>query len=134
MNSTPRDLFDRMAAEWLGSPAEATGDQFADGVIIEMPYAPPGARDRFEGRQDFLDHTRPQRAAFPARIDECRTVAVHETADPATIVVEYELTGTSLVNGRQSSAGFVVILTAHDGKITRWREYQNVAAIQRALG
>ncbi|GAA3449780.1 nuclear transport factor 2 family protein [Dactylosporangium matsuzakiense] len=133
MDPSPRDLFERMADEWVTRPGEVTGDQFADDVVIEMPFAPPGARGRFESRQDFLDFARPQRAAFPARIDGCRIIAVHDTADPGTIVVEYELSGISLKDGACSTAGFVVVLTAKDGRITRWREYQNVAAMQRAL-
>jgi uncharacterized protein len=52
---------------------------------------------------------------------------------PATIVVEYELTGTSTATGRQSTAGFVGVLTVRDGKVARWREYQDTLAIMTAL-
>ncbi|MFI5915534.1 nuclear transport factor 2 family protein [Dactylosporangium sp. NPDC051541] len=133
MDGTPRELFDRMANEWLTRPTEVTGDQFADDVVIEMPFAPPGARNRFASKQDFLDFARPQRAAFPARIDECRVIAVHDTADPGTIVVEYELSGVAHKDGARSAAAFVLVLTARAGKITHWREYQDVAAMRRAL-
>jgi ketosteroid isomerase-like protein len=134
MPGTPHELFESMKTEWLTKPTEVTGEQLADDVVIEMPFAPPGARDRFESKQAFLDFARPQRAAFPARIDECRTIAVHDTTDPETIVVEYELAGISPKDGARSAAGFVVVLTAREGRITHWREYQNVAAMQRALG
>ena len=129
----PRDLFDRMKDEWLANPPEPSGEHLADDVVIEMPFAPPGARNRFEGKCDFLEFARGARAGFPARLDDCRIIAVHDTAEPGTIVVEYELSGTSLIDGARATAGFVVVLGARDGKITLWREYQNVAALRRAL-
>lgn len=126
---TPRDLFDRMAQDWLGRPRPLTGDLFADDVVVEMPFA----GFRVAGRQRFLDFANPQRAALPIHFDECRTIAVHDTTDPANIVVECELTGTATHTGRLATAPFVAVLTAHDGRITRWREYQDHAAVQRAL-
>jgi ketosteroid isomerase-like protein len=133
MHSTPRELFQQMQREWFGQPAALTGDFLADDVVIEAPFAPPGRPNRFEGKQQFLDFANPQRAAFPVRIDACRTIAIHETTDPNTIVVEYELTGTATPTNRQATAAFIGILTARDGKVARWREYQNTMAIQQAL-
>ena len=134
MSSTPRDLFERMRREWWGQPAALTGDLLADDVVMEAPFAPPGHPSRIEGRQRFLDYANPQRAVFPVRFDGCRTTAIHDTTDPDTIVVEYELTGTSTTTNRQATAAFIGVLTARDGKVVRWREYQDTAAITRALG
>ncbi|GIH18810.1 nuclear transport factor 2 family protein [Rugosimonospora africana] len=133
MNRTPRDVFQRMRQEWIGLPAQLTGDLFADDVVIETPFAPPGHPTRIEGKQSFLDFANPRRAEFPVRFDGCRTVAIHDTADPATIVVEYELTGTSTRTDRTATATFIGVLTVREGKVTLWREYQNAAAIQQAL-
>src|SRR5690242_15245863 len=94
MPRTPRELFARMQQEWLGHPDPLTGEDYAEDVVIEGPFAPPGHPRRFEGRRQFLDYANPQRADFPVRFDGCRTVAIHDTTDPETIVVEYELTGT----------------------------------------
>jgi ketosteroid isomerase-like protein len=132
MPNTPRDLFQQMQQQWFGEVAALTGDLLADDVIIESPFASPRPH-RFEGKQQFLDFANPQRATFPVRFDACRTIAIHDTADPNTIVVEYELTGTSTKTNRQATAAFIGVLTARDGKIALWREYQNTMAIQRAL-
>lgn len=132
MPSTPRDLFEQMRQQWFGPAPALTGDFLADDVIVESPFAAPGPH-RIVGRQQFLDFANPQRAVFPVRFDACRTTAVHDTTDPETIVVEYELTGTSTTNGRQATAAFIAVLTARDGKIALWREYQNTLAIQHAL-
>jgi ketosteroid isomerase-like protein len=129
---TPRDLFRQMQQQWIGQPGPLTGDLLADDVVVETPFAPPGRPTRFEGRRQWLDFANPQRAAFPIRIDACRTLAIHDTTDPATIVVEYELTGTSSKTNQQGTATFIAVLSARDGKITRWREYQNTMALQQA--
>ncbi|HVV24595.1 MAG TPA: nuclear transport factor 2 family protein [Pseudonocardiaceae bacterium] len=134
MTATPRAAFDRMRDRWLGFPTALTGDDFADDVIIETPFAPPGRPTRIEGRQRFLDFANTERAALPVRFDACRTTAVHETTDPDTIVVEYELSGTSTRTDQRHTAAFIAVLTVHDGKVTLWREYQNTMAIMRALG
>jgi uncharacterized protein len=133
MSTTPHEMFQLMLQRWLSQSAGLTGDDLTDDVIVEMPFAPPGRPKRIEGRQPLLDHITPQRAAFPVRFDAGRVLAVHDTTDPDTIVVEYELTGTSLKTNKQSSAAFISILTMHDGKIALWREYQNTHAIMQAL-
>ena len=124
-----RELFDQMSRTWLGHPHPLTGELFAEDVIIELPFA----GFRIEGRQQFLDFANPQRAALPVHFDELRTLAVHDTQDPDTIIIEYELTGTATHTGKQATAPFIAVLTARNGKIARWREYQNHAAIQQAL-
>lgn len=132
--TTPRAAFDQMRQRWLDHNAVLTGEDLADDVTIETPFAPPGRPTRIEGKQRFLDFANAQRAALPVRFDACRTIAVHETTDPETIVVEYELTGTSTRTDQRHSATFIGVLTVHDGKIRLWREYQNTLAIMRALG
>ena len=135
MPSTPREVFQRMQQQWFGEPAPLTGDLLTEDVVVETPFSPAGSPNRrIEGRQRFLEVINPQRAAFPVRFDGCRTLAVHDTTDPDTIVVEYELTGTSPVTDRPATARFIGVLTTRDGKIARWREYQDRAAIAQALG
>src|SRR3982750_4051309 len=105
-----------MQQQWFSQPAALTGELLADDVVVESPFAAPGHPRRFEGKQHFLDFANPQRATFPVRIDACRTIAIHETTDPNTIVVEYELTATSTKTNQQATAAFIGGLTARDGK------------------
>ena len=58
---------------------------------------------------------------------------MHETADPATIVVEYELAATMTATGLSAAAPFLGVLTVQQGRVTRWREYQNPLAVAWAL-
>jgi ketosteroid isomerase-like protein len=133
MATTAEALFEHMRDQWLGRPGELSGDYLADDVIVEIPFAAPGRPTRFVGKRHFLEFANPQRAALPIRFDACRTTAVHHTADPDTVIVEYELTGTSLKTDREHTAAFIAVLTVRGGKIALWREYQNTMAILQAL-
>jgi ketosteroid isomerase-like protein len=123
---TPRDIFARMQREWFLQPGPLTGDLLAEDVVMETPFGDPA---RIEGRDAWLAFANPARAAFPVRIDDCHVKAIHDTADPATIVVEYNLTGTAA--GRRGTAPFIAVLTVRDGRVARWREYQNPLAMAR---
>lgn len=129
----PREVFQHMQRQWLGTDSDRFGDLLADDVVIEMPFALPGRPSRFLGREAFLAFAAPQRAAFPVRFEEVRNVVIHETADPQVIVVEYELAGTVTTTGRKAAAPFIGVLRVRDGKIAHWREYQNMPAIAAAL-
>jgi ketosteroid isomerase-like protein len=129
----PREVFACMQQHWLDNDPGLDADLLADDAVIELPFAAPGRRSRFAGREEFLAFARPARSTFPVRFTACRTVAVHDTTDPEVIVVEYELTGTHTTTGHQATAGFIGILRVRDGKTVHWREYQNTAAIAAAL-
>ena len=130
----PREVFAAMKQQWLGNSVDAMDSLLADDAVIEGPFAPPGRPRRFVGREEFLAFARPERASFPVRFEECRETAVHDTADPEVIVVEYELTGTVTTTGHRATAPFIGVLRARNGQIVGWREYQDKAAIARALG
>ena len=130
---TPSEIFDRMRERWLSGAATFDAELLTEDVVIETPFAAPGRPGRTEGRQQVLDYTEAGRASFPVRFEDCRNVVVHETADPEVIVVEYELVGTHTRTGARSSAPFIAVLRARDGKLAHWREYQHTLAIAQAL-
>lgn len=134
---TPREVFERLGQEWLGDAPEALGDfaagLWAEDVVVETPFNPPGTPRRVEGREAFHTKAAAGRAALPVRFEEIRNITIHETTDPEVIVVEYELAAISTTTGRRSSAPFIGVLRARDGQIVHWREYQNVPAIAAAL-
>ena len=126
---TPREVFARMSEEWVG---EGPG-VWADDVVVESPFARPGHPRRMEGIEEFMKIAVPGRAAMPVTFNRCEVVHTHDTTDPNTIVVEYDLHATLNATGQQHSARFIGVLTARDGKVALWREYQNTAAIDAAL-
>ncbi|MGA5299387.1 nuclear transport factor 2 family protein [Nucisporomicrobium flavum] len=131
---TPRDLYEHMRRRWLSNDTAFDPDMLTEDVVIETPFALPGRPTRTAGRDAVLAYVRAGHASLPFRFDDCRTLAVHETADPRTIVVEYELHATMTATGEKDSAPFIAVLTARDGRIARWREYQNPIAVGHATG
>lgn len=130
----PRELFGRFQQLVLSNDPSALGQLSAGDVIIEAPFAPPGQPRRFDGRDQFLAWARPRQEAFPGRFEEFRNVIIHDTTDPHVIVAEYELCGTVTTTGQRACASFIAVLQARDGKITRWREYQDTLRLAAALG
>lgn len=107
---------------------------WAENVVIELPFAPPGRPNRLEGREQFLALARQGRRALPAHFEEVRNVTVHHPTDtPEVLVAEYELVGTITTTGKTASANFIGVMTVHAGQITHWREYQNTQAMAEAL-
>ena len=133
-SAEPREIFALMQQRWLGNKIPEFDSLLADDAIVELPFAPPGRPRRFTGRAEFLAFAQAGRAALPVRFEECRELAVHDTADPEVIVAEYELAGTVTTTGRRATAPFIGVLKVRDGKIKAWREYQDAVAIAHALG
>jgi uncharacterized protein len=130
----PREVFARMRQQWLGNAVNPMDSLLAADAVIEEPFAPPGRPRRFRGREEFLAFAEAGRAALPVRFEECREIAIHDTADPEVIVVEYELAGTVTTTGCRAAVPFIGVLRVRDGQITGWREYQDAVAIAYALG
>ena len=131
---TPREVFDRMRAHWIANETTFDDDgTLSEDVVVEMPFAAPGRPARIEGRAAVLAFVRAGQADLPFRFDDCRVLAVHDTADPATIVVEYELAATMTATGVSAAATFIGVLTVREGRLSRWREYQNPLAMAWAL-
>ncbi|MBB5967760.1 nuclear transport factor 2 family protein [Planomonospora venezuelensis] len=130
---TPREVFDRMRERWTAGETVFDDDSLTEDVILEMPFAAPGRPGRIEGRAAVLAFVRAGHDGLPFRFDDCRALAVHDTTDPGTIVVEYELAATLTATGVSAAAPFVGVLTVRKGRIARWREYQNPLAVASAL-
>ena len=130
---TPREVFDRMQRQWLDLDGDGLGALLAPDAVVELPFAGPGRPGRFEGRDAFSAFAGPARAALPVRFEAVRDIVVHDAADPEVIVVEYVLEGTVTTTGRHAAAPFIGVLRVRDGRIAHWREYQDAAAIARAL-
>jgi ketosteroid isomerase-like protein len=126
---TPHEVYARMGRSWV----DGGEDVWAEDVVVESPFARPGRPKRIEGRAAFREIAEAGRAALPVTFQEHNTIAVHDTTDPNTIVVEYELVATLNATGARHSARFIGVLTARDGQVVLWREYQDTATIDAAL-
>ena len=71
--------------------------------------------------------------AGPLTYERYRTLAIHDTGDPETIIVEQEALGTSASTGAFALPN-IVVLTVRDGEIAHLRDYVNIPAAAAALG
>ena len=119
----------------FSDPSGGTIDErlWAEDVVVETPFAPPGRPRRFEGREAFLAFAAKERPEAPPRLRR-RAVQVYETGNPGLVVVEYELGGTPPGGGGEMWAPFIAVLRARDGEITHWREYQDPIVMAAATG
>ncbi|GII83176.1 hypothetical protein Ssi03_11660 [Sphaerisporangium siamense] len=131
MSATAREVFERFPWSASGGMPEET--PWADDVVIETPFAPPGRPRRWEGREAFLAYAGPRRAELPMRLER-RNLVVHETADPEVIVVEYELGGRPPGAREDVWAPFIGVLRVRDGQVAHWREYQDPLVMAAATG
>jgi uncharacterized protein len=129
---TAREVFESMRRAWVDDPA-AVDDLWTEDVVVETPFAAPGRPRRFDGRDAFVAFAEAGREVLPVRIEDCRDVVVHDTADPDVIVVEYRLVARSTTTGERGSAAFIGVLRARGGKIAHWREYQDTMAMTAAF-
>ena len=67
------------------------------------------------------------------KYERYRTLAIHHTSDPDTIIVEQEALGTSASAGEFALPN-IVVLTARNGQIARLRDYVNILAAAAAMG
>lgn len=129
----PREVLER----WRRAAVDRSGDAlrrlYAVDAVHEFPFVAPGVPARLEGRDAIVDWIVAGWRADVPSYWRYRTVAVHDTSDPETIVVEQEALGTSASTGEFALPN-IVVLSVHQGQITRLRDYVNVLAAAAALG
>lgn len=103
----------------------------ADGAI-EFPFAPPGYPRQVTGRDAIADYLKD----YPNQLDiqAITEQTIHETADPAVVVVEFEVAGTVVRTGQPYRMRYIGVITVRDGEIVHYRDYWNPLAAAEAMG
>lgn len=129
----PRAVLASCRQAAIDQSAEALRRVYARDAVHEFPFAYPGVPCRLEGRDRIVDWITAGWRANPLKYQGFRTLAIHDTTDPGTIVVEQEALGTSTATGPFALPNLLV-LTVCNGEIARLRDYVNIAAAAAALG
>ncbi|GAA0895575.1 nuclear transport factor 2 family protein [Pseudonocardia zijingensis] len=129
----PREVLERWRSAAIDRSADGMRRVYAADAVHEFPFTPPGVPSRLEGRDTIVDWISAGWEAHGLRYEHYRTLAVHRTDDPDTIVVEQEALGTSTLTGAFTLPN-VVVLTARDGRIARLRDYVDTQAAAAATG
>lgn len=114
------------------SDMDALLARFADGSVMELPFAPGTMPKRYDGKDaiaGFMHFVRDAFSSFSMTVD-----AIHETADPHVVIAEHHSDGTVAANGRPYQNGYCTIFTFDDaGQVVSWREYYDAGVVVRAF-
>ena len=114
------------------SAADMSG-VYAANAVHEFPFVRPGVPSRMEGRDAIMSFVTAFWSTSPLRYERYRTIAIHGTTDPDTIVVEQEVEGISSTTGPFVLPN-IMVLTARHGRIAHVRDYASLPAVEAATG
>jgi ketosteroid isomerase-like protein len=123
----PRAVLERFREAAVSQSVEAMTRLYALDAVHEFPFTRPGVPSRLEGRDEIVRWIAEGWRTNRLKYDRYRTLAVHDTGDPATIVVEQEAVG------RDFALPNIVVLTVRAGEIVRLRDYVNILAAEAAM-
>jgi len=127
------DVLQRMREAAIARSAGDMSSVYAIDAVHEFPFTRPGVPARAEGRDAIMNFITAFWNTSPLRYERYRTIAIHGTADPDTIVVEQEVEGTSSSTGSFVLPNILVLKTRH-GQIAHLRDYANLLAVEEATG
>lgn len=129
----PREVLERWREASIARSPDAMRRVYAADAVHEFPFAFPGVPSRLEGREEIVGWIAAGWAGDVPPFDGYRTLALHTTTDPRTVVVEQEAFGTS-ASGDGFALPSVVVLTAHGGQVRRLRDYVDTRSAAAVLG
>jgi ketosteroid isomerase-like protein len=120
---SPSEDMHRRMAFLFNNDIEGWVDQYADDAVHEFPFAPPDRPTRIEGRLAIAQYMRrlPEMMSF----ENVQDLVVHETPDSKTVIAEFRLTGRVVATGSGFDRNYIWVITFHEGKIVRFRDYMN---------
>lgn len=129
----PREVLERFRQAAISQSADDLRRVYAADAVHEFPFTRPGLPSRLEGRDEIMNWTAAVWKTNTFKYERYRTLAIHDTNDPDTIVVEQEALGTSPSTGEFALPN-IVVLTVRNGQIARLRDYVNILAAEAAIG
>jgi ketosteroid isomerase-like protein len=128
MRIDTRAVLERFRQAAINQSADEMRQLYAADAVHEFPFTRPDLPSRLEGRDEIVNWIAGGWKAQALRYERYRTLAIHDTDDPNTIVVEQEAIGSDFVLPN------IVVLTTRDGQITHLRDYVNILAAMEAVG
>ncbi|POX49535.1 hypothetical protein C3489_24630 [Streptomyces sp. Ru71] len=125
----PREVVARYRRAILDRSADALAGLYAADAVHEFPFAFPGLPARYHGREEIRAGYRALWAASPARPEQVREVAVHESTDPEVLVVEQTVTGALATTGKPFEVPGLLVMRVRDGLLVHVRDYMDASAV-----
>lgn len=107
---------------------------YADGVVVELPYAPGGLPKVHDGKEAAIAFMREAKGFFTSYTSEVD--AVYAVADdPDTVIAEVRGHGVAAPTGRPYEQTYVILMRfGGDGRLRLWREYYDPGVLIKAFG
>jgi len=128
-----REVLERVRQAAISQSAADMSRVYAVDAIHEFPFTAPGVPSRLEGRDEIVNWIATGWKANPLKYERYRTVAIYDTSEPETIIVEQEALGTSASTGEFALPN-IVVLTVRNGQVACLRDYVNIPAAAAAMG
>jgi ketosteroid isomerase-like protein len=128
-----REVLERLRQAAISQSADDMSRLYAVDAVHEFPFTRQGLPAKLEGRDEIVNWVTASWKANLLTFERYRTLAIHDTGDPETIIVEQEDLGTSSATGELKLPNLFV-LTARNGQITRLRDYVSIPAAEAAIG
>jgi ketosteroid isomerase-like protein len=126
-------VLERWRQAAIDQSVEDMSSVYATDAVHEFPFTRRGLPSRMQGRDEIVSFIAAFWANGPLRYERYRTIAIHYSTDPSTIVVEQDVEGTSSTTGPFVLPNLVVLRARH-GEIVHLRDYANVLAAAEAIG
>jgi ketosteroid isomerase-like protein len=136
MARSPREVAELIRQRLAAVDMAGFSDLFAVDGVFEYPFGFPGAPSVLRGRAEIKAHLVESRRDLGSLIEvDDVTATVHETTDPEVVILETEVTGTTLATGSPFRfVSGVGVVTVRDGDVVGYRDYTNVLGAARITG
>jgi ketosteroid isomerase-like protein len=129
----PREVLERLRQAAISQSADDLSRLFAVDAVQEFPFTRPGVPSRLDGRDEIVNWVAAGWTTYPLKFERYRTLAIYDTSDPETIIVEQEVLGTSASTGEFALPN-IIVLTVRNGRIARLRDYVHIPAVAAVMG
>jgi uncharacterized protein (TIGR02246 family) len=132
-SATPADVLAQRRRLILSGDADGFADLFAPDAVIELPFAPPGAPSRLEGREAIREYSR-RFVASPMRLEDFEVTELYQTQDPEVMIAEMRVKAILSTTGRSVEATSVQVLRIREGQIVLFRDFANPRVLEDITG
>ncbi|HEV2634097.1 MAG TPA: nuclear transport factor 2 family protein [Actinocrinis sp.] len=120
---TARETVDLFLHTAVQGSRDELAELYAPDAVIEIPFAPGGVPGVTRGRETLRE--RMNAAAGRWDFTSVENVTVHETTDPAVLIVEYRINGQVTATGNPFALNYIAVMRVENGLIASARDYGN---------
>lgn len=129
--SRPRETFKRAVQLLIDHDMRGFANLWAPDGTMDFPFATGDQPRRLQGRPAVVEYLR--RYTDMVDVRDGVVQVIHDTADPDTIVVEWEVSGVVVATARPYRMPYVAVITVGAHGIVSYRDYWSLAVVAAAM-